>query len=110
MSDKALNLNKPLSFHIQFVFLSVEYLESIFTLKMSDKAEPEQATPPLPSSPAAKYGKDSEFGQILDFIQGIVSDEALRHEFDIPHLVVVGRQNMAKTTLINRLIGRSVYV
>lgn len=62
--------------------------------------------PLTPPSPASKYGKDSEFGQILDFIQSIVSDENLRHEFDIPHLVVVGRQNMAKTTLINRLIGR----
>ncbi|KAK3718425.1 hypothetical protein QZH41_004013 [Actinostola sp. cb2023] len=38
----------------------VKYLESIFTLKMSDKAEPEQATPPLPSFPAAKT---SEHGQ-----------------------------------------------
>ena len=58
------------------------------------------------ASPVAVYGKSSEFGQILDFIQFIISKDALRREFDIPHLVVIGRQNMAKTTLINRLIGR----
>ena len=56
--------------------------------------------------PAAKYGKSSEFGVILDFIQTMISNDTLRHTFNIPHLVMVGRQNMAKTTLINRLIGR----
>ena len=56
--------------------------------------------------PLAKYGQSSDFGNVLDFIQSIISNEILRKSFDIPHLVVVGRQNMAKTTLINRLIGR----
>ena len=36
----------------------------------------------------------------------MISNDTLRKSFDIPHLVMVGRQNMAKTTLINRLIGR----
>ena len=67
---------------------------------------PAVAVPQSPDSPAARYGKSSDFGQVLDFIQTIISNKALRKEFDIPHLVVVGRQNMAKTTLINRLIGR----
>ncbi|CAH3038800.1 unnamed protein product [Porites lobata] len=57
-------------------------------------------------TPVAKYGKSSDFGKVLDFIQSMISNETLRQAFDIPHLVVVGRQNMAKTTLINRLIGR----
>ena len=57
-------------------------------------------------TPVAKYGKSSDFGKVLDFIQSMISNEYLRQAFDIPHLVVVGRQNMAKTTLINRLIGR----
>ena len=67
---------------------------------------PAVAVPQPPDCPAARYGKSSDFGQVLDFIQDIISNNALRNEFDIPHLVVVGRQNMAKTTLINRLIGR----
>ena len=58
------------------------------------------------SPPVARFGKKSDFGVVLDFIQYMVSDEVLRTTFDIPHLVVIGRQNMAKTTLINRLIGR----
>ncbi|XP_068700233.1 uncharacterized protein [Montipora foliosa] len=57
-------------------------------------------------SPVSKYGRSSEFGAVLDFIQTMISNEALRQAFNIPHLVMVGRQNMAKTTLINRLIGR----
>ena len=57
-------------------------------------------------TPVAKYGRSSEFGVVLDFIQTMISNETLRHAFNIPHLVMVGRQNMAKTTLINRLIGR----
>ena len=56
--------------------------------------------------PLAKYGQSSDFGNVLDFIQSMISNDILRKSFDIPHLVVVGRQNMAKTTLINRLIGR----
>lgn len=60
----------------------------------------------VPLSPVSRYGKSSDFGQVLDFIQAMVSNDTLRKEFDIPHLVVVGRQNMAKTTLINRIIGR----
>ncbi|KAJ7393249.1 hypothetical protein OS493_006218 [Desmophyllum pertusum] len=36
----------------------------------------------------------------------MISNDTLRQAFNIPHLVMVGRQNMAKTTLINRLIGR----
>ena len=59
-------------------------------------------------SPVARFGKSTEFGNVLDFIQNMVSNEVLRQAFNIPHLVVVGRQNMAKTTLINRLIGRLV--
>ena len=54
----------------------------------------------------SKYGRSSEFGSVLDFIQSMISNDTLRKSFDIPHLVMVGRQNMAKTTLINRLIGR----
>lgn len=57
-------------------------------------------------SPVSKYGKSSEFGVVLDFIQTMISNDTLRQAFNIPHLVMVGRQNMAKTTLINRLIGR----
>ncbi|XP_078374496.1 uncharacterized protein LOC144658045 [Oculina patagonica] len=57
-------------------------------------------------TPVAKYGRSSEFGVVLDFIQTMISNDTLRQEFNIPHLVMVGRQNMAKTTLINRLIGR----
>ena len=57
-------------------------------------------------TPVAKYGQTSEFGVVLDFIQGMISNDTLRQAFNIPHLVMVGRQNMAKTTLINRLIGR----
>ena len=57
-------------------------------------------------SPVSKYGRSSEFGGVLDFIQSMISNDTLRKSFDIPHLVMVGRQNMAKTTLINRLIGR----
>ena len=57
-------------------------------------------------SPVSKYGRSSEFGSVLDFIQSMISNDTLRKSFDIPHLVMVGRQNMAKTTLINRLIGR----
>ncbi|XP_068700226.1 uncharacterized protein [Montipora foliosa] len=57
-------------------------------------------------SPVSKYGRSSEFGAVLDFIQTMISNETLRQAFNIPHLVMVGRQNMAKTTLINRLIGR----
>ena len=57
-------------------------------------------------TPVAKYGRSSEFGVVLDFIQSMISNDTLRQEFNIPHLVMVGRQNMAKTTLINRLIGR----
>ena len=56
--------------------------------------------------PVAKYGQSSEFGVVLDFIQSMISNVTLRQAFNIPHLVMVGRQNMAKTTLINRLIGR----
>ena len=56
--------------------------------------------------PVSKYGKSSEFGVVLDFIQTMISNDTLRQAFNIPHLVMVGRQNMAKTTLINRLIGR----
>ena len=63
---------------------------------MSGEAEP----------PLAKYGQSSDFGSVLDFIQSMISNDILRKSFDIPHLVMVGRQNMAKTTLINRLIGR----
>ena len=59
-----------------------------------------------PQPPVAKYGRSSEFGVVLDFIQSMLSDDTLRQAFNIPHLVVVGRQNMAKTTLINRLIGK----
>ena len=58
------------------------------------------------ATPVAKYGRSSEFGVVLDFIQAMMSDDTLRQAFNIPHLVMVGRQNMAKTTLINRLIGR----
>ena len=57
-------------------------------------------------SPVSKYGRSSEFGDVLDFIQTMISNDTLRRAFNIPHLVMVGRQNMAKTTLINRLIGR----
>ena len=57
-------------------------------------------------SPVSKYGRSSEFGAVLDFIQTMISNDTLRQAFNIPHLVMVGRQNMAKTTLINRLIGR----
>ena len=57
------------------------------------------------ATPVAKYGRSSEFGVVLDFIQTMISDDTLRQAFNIPHLVMVGRQNMAKTTLINRLIG-----
>ena len=57
-------------------------------------------------TPVAKYGRSSEFGVVLDFIQTMISNDTLRQAFNIPHLVMVGRQNMAKTTLINRLIGR----
>ena len=57
-------------------------------------------------SPVSKYGRSSEFGDVLDFIQTMISNDTLRQAFNIPHLVMVGRQNMAKTTLINRLIGR----
>ncbi|KAL9971045.1 hypothetical protein ACROYT_G023528 [Oculina patagonica] len=57
-------------------------------------------------TPVAKYGQSSEFGVVLDFIQKMISNDTLRQTFNIPHLVMVGRQNMAKTTLINRLIGR----
>ncbi|KAK2556356.1 Dynamin-A [Acropora cervicornis] len=57
-------------------------------------------------SPVSKYGRSSEFGAVLDFIQTMISNDTLRQAFNIPHLVIVGRQNMAKTTLINRLIGR----
>ena len=57
-------------------------------------------------TPVAKYGQSSEFGVVLDFIQTMISNDTLRQAFNIPHLVMVGRQNMAKTTLINRLIGR----
>ncbi|KAL9971044.1 hypothetical protein ACROYT_G023527 [Oculina patagonica] len=57
-------------------------------------------------TPVAKYGRSSEFGVVLDFIQTMISNDTLRQEFNIPHLVMVGRQNMAKTALINRLIGR----
>ena len=64
--------------------------------KMSGPTEP----------PVSKYGHSSEFGAVLDFIQTMISNDALRQAFNIPHLVMVGRQNMAKTTLINRLIGR----
>ena len=53
-----------------------------------------------------EYGRSSEFGAVLDFIQTMISNDTLRQAFNIPHLVMVGRQNMAKTTLINRLIGR----
>ncbi|XP_067050204.1 uncharacterized protein [Acropora muricata] len=56
--------------------------------------------------PVLKYGRSSEFGVVLDFIQTMISNDTLRQDFNIPHLVMVGRQNMAKTTLINRLIGR----
>ncbi|KAJ7393237.1 Dynamin- GTPase protein [Desmophyllum pertusum] len=57
-------------------------------------------------APVTKYGRSSEFGVVLDFIQTMISNDTLRQAFNIPHLVMVGRQNMAKTTLINRLIGR----
>ena len=57
-------------------------------------------------APVSKYGRSSEFGAVLDFIQTMISNDTLRQAFNIPHLVMVGRQNMAKTTLINRLIGR----
>ena len=57
-------------------------------------------------TPVSKYGHSSEFGAVLDFIQTIISNDTLRQAFNIPHLVILGRQNMAKTTLINRLIGR----
>ena len=57
-------------------------------------------------TPVAKYGRRSEFGIVLDFIQKMISNDTLRQAFNIPHLVMVGRQNMAKTTVINRLIGR----
>ena len=57
-------------------------------------------------APVSKFGADSDFAKVLDFIQQLISNEFLRPEFDVPHLVVVGRQNVAKTTLINRLIGR----
>ena len=57
-------------------------------------------------TPVAKYGRSSEFGIVLDFIQKMIRDDTLRQAFNIPHLVMVGRQNMAKTTVINRLIGR----
>ena len=57
-------------------------------------------------APVAKYGQSSDFGGVLDFIQSMLSNDTLRQTFNIPHLVMVGRQNMAKTTLINRLIGR----
>ena len=57
-------------------------------------------------APVAKYGRSSDFGVVLDFIQSMLSNDTLRETFNIPHLVMVGRQNMAKTTLINRLIGR----
>ena len=57
-------------------------------------------------TPVAKYGRSSDFGVVLDFIQSMLSNDTLRQTFNIPHLVMVGRQNMAKTTLINRLIGR----
>ena len=60
----------------------------------------------IAESPVSKYGRSSEFGIVLDFIQSMISNDTLRQNFDIPHLVIVGRQNMAKTTLINRLIGR----
>ena len=56
--------------------------------------------------PVAKYGRSSDFGVVLDFIQSMLSNDTLRQTFNIPHLVMVGRQNMAKTTVINRLIGR----
>ena len=59
-------------------------------------------------TPVAKYGRTTEFGVVLDFIQTLISDDTLRQAFNIPHLVVVGRQNMGKTTLINRLIGRNL--
>ena len=59
-------------------------------------------------APVFQYGRSSEFGGVLDFIQSMISSDILRHTFNIPHLVVVGRQNMAKTTLINRLIGRDI--
>ena len=75
----------------------------------ADTAAPTAVPPPVSSpvsSPVSRYGKSSDFGQVLDFIQAMVSNDTLRKEFDIPHLVVVGRQNMAKTTLINRIIGR----
>ena len=57
-------------------------------------------------APVFKYGRSSDFGAVLDFIQSMLSNDTLRQTFNIPHLVMVGRQNMAKTTLINRLIGR----
>ncbi|PFX11630.1 hypothetical protein AWC38_SpisGene24558 [Stylophora pistillata] len=50
--------------------------------------------------------KLSKFGVVLDFIQSMIGNDTLRKAFNFPHLVLVGRQNMAKTTLINRLIGR----
>ncbi|XP_074625303.1 uncharacterized protein LOC141883654 [Acropora palmata] len=57
-------------------------------------------------SPVSKYGRSSEFGAVLDFIQTMISNDTLSQAFKIPHLVMVGKQNMEKTTLINRLIGR----
>ena len=60
----------------------------------------------LTEPPVSKYGRSSEFRAVLDFIQTTISNDTLREAFNIPHLVMVGRQNMAKTTLINRLIGR----
>ena len=72
------------------------FSRALFYFNMSSEIE----------SPVSKYGRSSEFGGVLDFIQSMISNDTLRKSFDIPHLVMVGRQNMAKTTLINRLIGR----
>ena len=72
------------------------FSRALFNFDMSSEIE----------SPVSKYGRSSEFGSVLDFIQSMISNDTLRKSFDIPHLVMVGRQNMAKTTLINRLIGR----
>ena len=50
------------------------------------------------ATPVAKYGRSGEFGVVLDFIQTMISDDTLRQAFNIPHLVMAGRQNMAKST------------
>ena len=35
------------------------------------------------ATPVAKYGRSSEFGVVLDFIQTMISDDTLRQAFNI---------------------------